>query len=50
LIARVFKWVTLALFAYIGAVLFAKPYLADVLRGTLILIAANITCVHRTDA
>jgi len=36
LIANVFKWLTLALFAYIGAALFAKPHLMDVLRGTFI--------------
>jgi len=34
LIASVFKWMTLALFAYVGAALFAKPHLAEVLRGT----------------
>jgi len=36
LIARIFKWLTLALFAYIGAALFAKPDWGEVLRGTLI--------------
>jgi Mn2+/Fe2+ NRAMP family transporter len=36
LIARVFKWLTLALFAYIGAALFARPDWGAVLRGTLI--------------
>jgi Mn2+/Fe2+ NRAMP family transporter len=36
LIAKTFKWLTLALFAYIGATFFAKPNWADVLRGTLI--------------
>jgi NRAMP (natural resistance-associated macrophage protein)-like metal ion transporter len=36
LIARVFKWLTLALFAYIGSALFAHPDPADVLRGTFI--------------
>lgn len=36
LIARVFKWLTLALLAYIAAALFARPDWAAVLRGTLI--------------
>ena len=36
LIARVFKWLTLALFAYIGAAFFARPDLAQVLRATFI--------------
>jgi NRAMP (natural resistance-associated macrophage protein)-like metal ion transporter len=36
LIARTFKWLTLALFAYIGAALFARPDLRAVLRGTLV--------------
>ncbi len=36
LIVRVFKWLTLALFAYIGAALFARPDAAGVLRGTLV--------------
>jgi NRAMP (natural resistance-associated macrophage protein)-like metal ion transporter len=36
LIARVFKWLTLALFAYIGAAFFAHPDWGAVLRGTLI--------------
>src|SRR5512140_2522734 len=36
LIARVFKWLTLALLAYIAAALFARPNWGDVLRGTLI--------------
>jgi NRAMP (natural resistance-associated macrophage protein)-like metal ion transporter len=36
LIATVFKWITLALLAYIGAALFAKPHLTEVLRGTFI--------------
>ncbi|HLJ59224.1 MAG TPA: divalent metal cation transporter [bacterium] len=36
LIASIFKWITLALFAYVGASLFAKPHLPDVLRGTFI--------------
>jgi NRAMP (natural resistance-associated macrophage protein)-like metal ion transporter len=34
LIARVFKWLTLALLAYVAAALFARPNWADVLRGT----------------
>jgi NRAMP (natural resistance-associated macrophage protein)-like metal ion transporter len=34
LIATVFKWLCLALFAYIGAALFAHPNAAAVLRGT----------------
>jgi NRAMP (natural resistance-associated macrophage protein)-like metal ion transporter len=33
-IARTFKWLTLSLFAYIGAALLAKPEWRDVLRGT----------------
>ncbi len=36
LIARVFKWLTLALFAYIGAAFFAHPDAAAVLRGTFV--------------
>ena len=36
LIARVFKWLTLALLAYIAAALFARPDWGAVLRGTLI--------------
>lgn len=36
LIARTFKWLTLALFAYIGAALFARPDWGEVLRGTLL--------------
>ena len=35
LIANTFKWLTLALFGYIGAALFARPDLGEVLRGTL---------------
>jgi NRAMP (natural resistance-associated macrophage protein)-like metal ion transporter len=36
LIARVFKWLTLALFAYIGAAFFAHPDWGAVRRGTLL--------------
>jgi NRAMP (natural resistance-associated macrophage protein)-like metal ion transporter len=36
LIVDTFKWLTLALFAYIGAAFFAKPDWGEVLRGTLI--------------
>ncbi|HEX8939507.1 MAG TPA: divalent metal cation transporter [Candidatus Limnocylindrales bacterium] len=36
LIARVFKWLALALLAYIGAALFARPDALAVLRGTFI--------------
>ena len=36
LIEKVFKWLTLALVAYIGAALFARPDVASVLAGTLI--------------
>jgi len=36
LIEKVFKWLTLALVAYIGAALFAKPEIVEVLAGTLI--------------
>jgi NRAMP (natural resistance-associated macrophage protein)-like metal ion transporter len=36
LIARIFKWLTLALFAYIGSAFLARPNWGDVLRGTLI--------------
>ena len=35
-IATVFKWTTLALFAYVGASVLARPDLAAVLRGTLV--------------
>ncbi len=36
LIANTFKWLTLALFAYIGAAFFAHPDLGEVFRGTFI--------------
>ena len=36
LIARVFKWLTLSLFAYIGAAILAKPDLLAVAKGTFI--------------
>lgn len=36
LIARVFKWLALAIAAYIAAAFFARPDLKDVLRGTLV--------------
>jgi NRAMP (natural resistance-associated macrophage protein)-like metal ion transporter len=36
LISNIFKWLTLALFAYIGAAFFAKPNAAEVLKATLI--------------
>jgi len=36
LISSVFKWLTLALFAYIAAAFFARPDLQAVLRGTFI--------------
>jgi NRAMP (natural resistance-associated macrophage protein)-like metal ion transporter len=36
LIEKVFKWLALALLAYIGAALFAKPDILKVLAGTLI--------------
>jgi NRAMP (natural resistance-associated macrophage protein)-like metal ion transporter len=36
LIARVFKWLTLALFAYIGSAFFAHPDWGAVLRGTVV--------------
>ncbi len=36
LIAHTFKWLTVALFAYVGAAFFARPDLADVLRGTFV--------------
>jgi NRAMP (natural resistance-associated macrophage protein)-like metal ion transporter len=36
LIARVFKWLTLALFAYIGSALFARPDWGEVLSATFI--------------
>jgi len=35
-IARVFKWLTLALLAYIGSAFFAHPNVSAVLRGTFI--------------
>lgn len=35
LIARVFKWLTIALFAYIGAAFLAKPHWSDVLVATV---------------
>ncbi|MBV8719588.1 MAG: divalent metal cation transporter [Chloroflexi bacterium] len=36
LIARVFKWLSLALLAYIGSALLAQPDIGEVLRGTLV--------------
>ena len=36
LIERVFKWLTLALLAYVGAALFARPDVMKVLAGTLL--------------
>src|SRR5438477_6762263 len=36
LIARTFKWLTLALLAYIGSALAARPDVGEVLRGTFI--------------
>lgn len=36
LIAKIFTWLALALFAYIGSAFFAKPNWAEVLKGTLI--------------
>lgn len=36
LIRNVFRWLALALLAYIGAALFAKPELGETLRGTLV--------------
>jgi NRAMP (natural resistance-associated macrophage protein)-like metal ion transporter len=36
LVERVFKWLALALLAYIASALFAHPQVFDVLRGTLI--------------
>jgi Mn2+/Fe2+ NRAMP family transporter len=35
LIARIFKWLTVALFAYIAAAFFAKPHWGDVLIATV---------------
>ncbi len=35
-IARTFKWLTLALFAYIASAFFARPDWRDVLRGTVL--------------
>src|SRR5205814_3832887 len=36
LIASTFKWLTLSLFAYIGAAFLAKPDLSEVLYGTFV--------------
>src|SRR5262249_40606567 len=36
LIAKVFKWLTLALFAYIGSAFLARPDWAEVFRGTFL--------------
>ena len=35
-IVRVFKWLTLVLFAYVAAAFFARPDFGDVLQGTLV--------------
>jgi NRAMP (natural resistance-associated macrophage protein)-like metal ion transporter len=36
LIARIFKWLTLTLFAYIGAAFLARPHWGEVIRATFI--------------
>jgi len=36
LIARTFKWLTLALFAYVGSAVFARPDWSDVIKATFI--------------
>jgi NRAMP (natural resistance-associated macrophage protein)-like metal ion transporter len=36
LIEKTFKWLTLALFAYIASALYSKPNLGEVLRGTFV--------------
>ncbi len=36
IIASTFKWLALALFAYVGAAFFARPNWGDVLRGTVL--------------
>jgi len=36
LVARLFKWLSLSLLAYLGAAILAKPDWADVLRGTFL--------------
>src|SRR5712692_2163903 len=36
LIARTFKWLTLALFAYVGSAVFARPDWSEVLKATFI--------------
>jgi NRAMP (natural resistance-associated macrophage protein)-like metal ion transporter len=36
LIARIFKWLTLTLFAYIGAALLARPHWGEVIKATFI--------------
>ena len=36
LIAKVFKWLALGLLAYVGAALFARPNVLEVVRGTLL--------------
>lgn len=36
IIANTFKWLALALFAYVGAAIFAHPHWLDVLRGTFV--------------
>jgi Mn2+/Fe2+ NRAMP family transporter len=36
LIAKTFKWLTLALFAYVGSAFFAKPDVGQVLKATFI--------------
>src|SRR5947208_2007921 len=36
IISRVFRWLTLALLAYVGAAFFARPDLGEVIRATLL--------------
>jgi len=36
LIAKIFKWLTLALFAYVGSTMFAKPNVLSVVKATFI--------------
>ncbi|MEZ2416452.1 NRAMP family divalent metal transporter [Luteibacter sp. RCC_6_2] len=36
LLRRIFRWLTLALFAYVGAAIMARPDIGEVLRGTFV--------------
>ncbi len=48
LIARTFKWLTLALLAYIGSAFFAKPDAVQVLKATFVVLPESSAVVLQT--